>query len=96
MKPFDGNSNIVKYILRIQYKQGKIISSWNLISFCLHLGASWSNETIITVDNNEITNYSFENIFSKCMISVVIQAVNFIGSSLPSDPIHFQTTVKRI
>jgi hypothetical protein len=27
MKPFDGNSNIVKYILRIQYKQGKIISS---------------------------------------------------------------------
>ncbi|CAF4143011.1 unnamed protein product [Rotaria sp. Silwood2] len=80
MKPFDGNSKILKYILRIQSKQGLL----------------WSNETIITIDNNDITNYLFENIFSKCMISVIIQAVNIIGSSLPSERIYFQTTAKQL
>ncbi|CAF3590109.1 unnamed protein product [Rotaria sordida] len=80
MKPFDGNSNILKYILRIQSKQS----------------LSWSNETIIIIDNSDITEYLFENIFSKCMISVIIQAVNIIGSSLPSEPIYFQTNVKQL
>ncbi|CAF0823910.1 unnamed protein product [Rotaria sp. Silwood1] len=80
MKPFDGNSKILKYILRIQSKQG----------------LSWSNETIIIIDNSDITNYSFENIFSQCMISVIIQAVNIIGSSLPSERIYFQTNVQQL
>jgi len=75
-----------------------MIISLDFVFFCItsfHLGASWSNETIITIDNNEITSYSFENILSKCMISVIIQAVNTIGSSLPSDPIYFQTAIQR-
>lgn len=55
----------------------------------------WSNETIITIDNDDIMNYSFENIFTKCIISVTIQAENHIGLSLPSDPILFQTHTKR-
>jgi len=42
-----------------------------------------------------MTTYSFENIFSTCIISVIIESVNIIGSSLPSDPFHFQTQAKR-
>ncbi|CAF1446454.1 unnamed protein product [Adineta steineri] len=80
MKPFDGNSKIINYILRIQYKQDLL----------------WSNETIITIDNDDITTYSFENIYSICSISVIIQAVNKIGSSLPSQPFYFQTNMKRL
>ena len=72
---FDGNSPILRYILRIQYKQG----------------ISWSEETIITLEEPNLTNYSFEHIVSKCLISVIIQAVNQIGISSPSDPLYFQT-----
>jgi hypothetical protein len=97
-KPFDGNSKILKYILYIRYKQGQM--DYSIVFFFFspvfsHLGSSWSNETIITVENNQITNYSFENIFSKCTIAVIIQAVNAIGLSLPSDSIYFQTTIQR-
>jgi hypothetical protein len=35
MKPFDGNSKIFKYILRIQYKQSKIIISLKFFNFSL-------------------------------------------------------------
>ena len=49
----------------------------------------------ITIDNNQTTRYSFENILSTCMISVSIQAVNSIGSSEPSDLLRFQTKSKR-
>ncbi|CAF4437420.1 unnamed protein product, partial [Adineta steineri] len=80
MKPFDGNSKIINYTLRIRYKQDLL----------------WSNETIITIDNDDITTYSFENIYSICSISVIIQAVNKIGSSLPSQPFYFQTNIKRL
>ncbi|CAF4300065.1 unnamed protein product, partial [Adineta steineri] len=78
-KPYDGNAKILKYILRIQYKQGIV----------------WSNATIITINNSDITNYSFDNFYSKCSISITIEAVNIIGSSLPSNPLHFQTNTKR-
>jgi hypothetical protein len=96
MKPFDGNSKILKYLLKVQYKQSKIIVLLeSFFQFLLNKGLSWSNETIIIINNNNITSYLFENIFSKCMISVTIQAVNIVGLSLPSDPIHFQTNIKR-
>jgi len=79
IKPFDGNSKIFKYILRIRYKQIN----------------SWSNETIITINDSDITQYSFENIYSKCILSITIESVNNIGSSLPSNPLHFQTHLQR-
>ncbi|UJR10325.1 hypothetical protein I4U23_014531 [Adineta vaga] len=80
IKPFDGNSKILQYILRIRYRQGLI----------------WSNETIVNIDNQNITTYSFENVFSTCIISVVIQSINAIGMSLPSDPFRFQMDIKRL
>ncbi|CAF3435968.1 unnamed protein product [Rotaria socialis] len=80
MKPFDGNSKILKYILRMQSRQGLL----------------WSNESMIIIDDSDVTNYRFENMFSKCMISLTMQAVNDIGSSLPSEPIHFQTNTKQL
>ncbi|CAF1443327.1 unnamed protein product, partial [Adineta steineri] len=79
-KPYDGNAKILKYILRIQYKQGIV----------------WSNATIITINNSDITSYSFDNFYSKCSISITIEAVNTIGSSLPSNPLHFQTNTKQL
>lgn len=74
-QPFDGNSPILRYILRIQYKQG----------------ISWSEEMNINLEEATQTNYSFEHILTKCLISVIIQAVNQIGISPPSDPLYFQT-----
>ncbi|CAF3429449.1 unnamed protein product [Rotaria socialis] len=71
IKPFDGNAKILEYILHIKYRQG----------------LSWSNETIVAINDSNITNYLFENLYSKCTISITIKAVNVIGSSLPS---HFQ------
>ena len=94
MKPFDGNSNISQYILRIRYRQGtKRIFFSLIISF--FQGLIWSNETIVIIDTPEITTYSFENIFLTCTLSVVIQAANAIGTSLPSEPFRFQMDVKR-
>ncbi|CAF4516635.1 unnamed protein product [Rotaria sp. Silwood1] len=78
-KPFDGNANILKYILHIRYKQG----------------TSWSNETIITINDSNITSYSFENLYYKCMISITIEAINIIGSSLSSN-LQFQTNIKQL
>ncbi|CAF2759126.1 unnamed protein product [Rotaria sp. Silwood2] len=78
-KPFDGNGQILKYILHIRYKQG----------------TSWSNETIITINDSNITSYSFENLYSKCTISISIEAINIIGSSLPSN-LQFQTNIKQL
>ncbi|UJR35713.1 hypothetical protein I4U23_028463 [Adineta vaga] len=80
MKPFDGNAHIFKYILRIQYKQG----------------ISWSNETIIIVNDSNHTSYSFDNRYSKCTMSVTIEAVNRIGTSLTSIPLHFQTNLQQL
>jgi hypothetical protein len=83
IKPFDGNAKITKYILRRKFKQGKD----NL--------SIWSNETIIIIYNTDQTYYSFENFYSKCTILITIEAVNSIGSSLPSNPLQFQTNVQR-
>ncbi|CAF1590596.1 unnamed protein product, partial [Adineta ricciae] len=80
IKPFDGNANIVQYILRVQYKQGM----------------TWSNETIIAVNGTDRTSYSFENYYSKCSMSITIEAVNPIGSSLPSAPLHFQINPQQL
>ncbi|CAF0794841.1 unnamed protein product [Rotaria sordida] len=79
-KPFDGNAKILKYILHVQYKQET---------------TSWSNETIITINDSNITNYSFENLYSKCIISITIEAINIIGSSL-SSKFQFQTNIKQL
>ncbi|CAF0912627.1 unnamed protein product, partial [Adineta ricciae] len=95
MKPFDGNSNISQYILRIRYRQGTKRAFFSLIIFFLQ-GLIWSNETVVVIDTPETTTYSFENIFLTCTLSVVIQATNAIGTSLPSDPFHFQIDVKRL
>ena len=75
IKPFDGHSPILRYVLRIRFHQGKI----------------WSNETIVFINNSETTNYLFDRITSRCTISLRIQAVNAIGMSLPSDAIQFET-----
>ena len=56
---------------------------------------TWSNETIIAVNGTDRTSYSFENYYSKCSMSITIEAVNQIGSSLPSAPLHFQTNPQR-
>ena len=80
IKPFDGHSKISKYILRKKFKQNK--------------GDSWSKETIVTIDDADRTFYSLENFYSKCTMSITIEAINSIGSSLPSDPLDFQTNVQ--
>lgn len=79
-KPSDGNARISKYILRKKFK---------------HDDHQWSQETLINIDNPETTSYSLENFYSKCMISITIEAVNEIGSSLPSDTLQFQTNTQR-
>lgn len=78
-KPFDGNTKIIKYILRKKFKRDD----------------AWSREIIITIDDSEKTSYSLENIYSKCTISITIEAVNGIGSSLPSESLVFQTNAQR-
>lgn len=50
---------------------------------------------MITINDGNITNYSFENFYAQCTLSITIEAVNNIGSSLPSNPIHFQTNLQR-
>ena len=78
-KPSDGNAKIIKYILRKKFKREDL----------------WSKETMITIDDAERTSYSLDSFYSKCTISVTIEAVNEIGSSLPSDPLQFQTNAQR-
>ena len=98
MKPFDGNAKILQYLLRIQYQEGtnQLSSSLSMIfSFSSCLGDSWSDETIITVNNTDRTSYSFEHVYSKCTLAVTVQAVNMIGSSPVSHPLHLQTNSKR-
>ena len=74
MQPFDGNSPIFRYLLRFQYRQGLV----------------WSEEMIITLEETNLTSYSLENLSSRCLISLIIQAVNQIGISPPSDPLYVQ------
>lgn len=63
--------------------------------FLSNLGVSWSNETIIIINDRDQTHYSFDNFYSKCTLSITIEAVNIIGSSFPSHPLHFQTNLQR-
>ena len=49
---------------------------------------------MIIINDSNITSYLFNNLYSKCMISIIIETVNIIGSSF-SDNFHFQTNTKR-
>ena len=77
-----------KYILRKKFKR-------NRKNLLLPHEDPWSNETIITIDDGDVTHYSLGNFYSKCTVSITIEAVNSIGSSLPSEPLHFQTNIQR-
>lgn len=96
-KPFNGNAPITHYLLRIRSQQGKIAKALEENLFLKYSieEFSWSDETVITIDDTDRTIYSFEQIYSKCTLSITVQAVNSIGASLPSDPLHLQTTTKR-
>ena len=59
------------------------------------LGADWSNETILFVNGTDQTFYSFEHLSSSCALSIIVQAVNMIGSSPPSDPLRLEIYNKR-
>ncbi|CAF2527441.1 unnamed protein product [Rotaria sp. Silwood2] len=95
--------NFIKAYVKIQIPSkilsltsNKIIKiNETLNIYCLAEGTSWSNETIITINDSNITSYSFENLYSKCTISISIEAINIIGSSLPSN-LQFQTNIKQL
>lgn len=80
IKPFDGHSPILHYLLRIRFRQG----------------ISWSNETVVLLNNSATTSYVLDQIMSRCTISLRIQTVNLIGSSLPSDAIQFETRTQEL
>ena len=80
IKSFDGHSKIFRYLLRIRCQEN----------------FSWSNETIIQIENPDRIFYSFENIFTENHFLATVQAENAIGMSIPSDAIQFQTKAKQL
>ena len=54
---------------------------------------SWSDETVLTINDTNVTRFPLENLVSQCRISLSIQARNRIGLSAPSESIEFDAFV---